>query len=158
MIPLQPLIFGVYEKGREARQLAVIEPDGILEINIAEGGLPPTTITIKLNPKYHSTLETITKEALEKKMVIKVGGEILFSGTIKEPIANGAIALTFSSTAAAEEFVRKIGGEPHRTRAPQSTRGPLEASEAYAGLTKIDGPKKPWMPLNMETLKGQKSL
>jgi tetratricopeptide (TPR) repeat protein len=94
----------------EGIKQVVVEPNHIRAGIDERGGEPIIGITV--DQKYHEAIENLTKENIGQKMVIRIGTDTVFSGTIMEAIQKGKLALNCGSVQEAEIIFKKMGRTP----------------------------------------------
>ena len=104
-----------------------------------------TRLEITFVPRFHSVIKGLTEENKGKRAVIRVGGETIFSGIIRETIRGGKIGPSFSSAGHARTIIEKMGREPdyHLKLTPKE----IEASKRYT-----EPPKNPWAKKTLDAI------
>lgn len=125
----------------------VIQSEEIEKIGIIES-LVDTKVEITIASKYNSKLKKLTQENIGRKLNIIMGNNVLYSGTIYEPLKNGIVSLSCSSEQEVRSIIQKIGRVPDYHLKP--TKEELEYAKTYT-----DPANNPWAIKSMDAeLKG----
>lgn len=118
-------------EGENREKEICLHSDDINKIGINER-LGGTRVEISIAPKFVPILSKFTEQNVGKKLAIRTQTEIIFSGTIVEPIIDGIIVFPRSSEEHAKATIKKIGrkADYHLKLSPEETENAKVYTEA----------------------------